>query len=118
MDFQHTGRSFHLGNACRASLLATLGVVLVGCSTPRFSGESVSDPLLRRDVLGTIEMLQQCRRLQQVEPEILGYRLNEAGGLALAQERWQVTGCGRQVGYLVDFRSAAQGGVNFSVRAE
>lgn len=104
--------------ACRSTLLCILALSLCGCGSPRFAGESVSDPVLRRDALRHVEVLHQCRQLRQVSPEILGFQLDSPGSLAFARERWQVSGCGRRSSYLLDFHKAADGGVDFRVSAE
>lgn len=105
-------------HACRYGLLCLLLLSLSGCGSPRFAGESVSDPLLRRDALRHVEMLHQCRQLRHVAPEILGFQPDGPDSLAFARERWQVSGCGRRSSYLLDFHKAADGGVNFRVRPE
>ena len=107
-----------LACACRSALLCILALSLCGCGSPRFAGESVSDPVLRRDALRHVEVLHQCRQLRQVSPEILGFQLDSPGSLAFARERWQVSGCGRRSSYLLDFHKAADGGVDFRVSAE
>src|SRR5690606_982253 len=73
--------------ACRSTLLCILLLTLCGCGSPRFAGESVSDPVLRRDALRHVEMLHQCRQLRQVSPEILGFQLDSPDSLAFARER-------------------------------
>lgn len=101
------------------SLLAA-AAVLAGCAhSPQFSGQSVTDPLLRKDVYATVQNLfsamTQCRSISEVNSRVESIDQSPAGAVQKATETWQVSGCGNTKSYKVVMRADAKGETDFSV---
>jgi len=100
--------------------LALAGTILAGCaSSPQFSGQSVTDPLLRKDVYATVERLfsamTQCRSISAVDSRIINIEQSPSGAVQKAEETWRVSGCGTTEAYKVVMRADDKGETNFSV---
>ena len=100
--------------------LVLVGVVLAGCaSSPQFSGQSVTDPLLRKDVYATVERLfsavTQCRSISTVHSRITNIDQSPSGAVQKAEETWRVSGCGTTEAYKVVMRADDKGETDFSV---
>lgn len=100
--------------------LVLAGVVLAGCaSSPQFSGQSVTDPLLRKDVYATVERLfsamTQCHSISAVDSRITHIDKSPSGAIQKAEETWQVSGCGTTEAYKVVMRADDKGETDFSV---
>lgn len=100
--------------------LALAGVVLAGCaSSPQFSGQSVTDPLLRKDVYATVERLfsavTQCRSISAVDSRIAKIDQSPSGAVQKAEETWLVSGCGTSKAFNVVMRADDKGETDFSV---
>ncbi|OZY58279.1 hypothetical protein CJF39_17010 [Pseudomonas lundensis] len=99
---------------------AFAAVALTGCAhNPQFSGQSVTDPVLRQDVMKNVELLfsamTQCRSIDAVNTSITGIHQLPSGAVERASETWDVTGCGVSKAYTVEMRSDARGETDFSV---
>ena len=100
--------------------LVLAGVVLAGCaSSPQFSGQSVTDPLLRKDVYATVERLfsavTQCRSISTVDSRITNIDKSPSGAVQKAEETWRVSGCGTSKAFNVVMRADDKGETDFSV---
>lgn len=100
--------------------LVIAAAVLAGCAhNPQFSGQSVTDPLLRKDVYATVEQLfstmTQCHSISKVNASIANIDQSPAGAVQQAVEMWQVSGCGTTQAYKVVMKADAQGETDFSV---
>ena len=102
---------------------AVVAAALNGCAHhPQFAGQSVTDPLLRQDVMKNVEMLfaamTQCRTIDSVSTSIAGISQLPSGAVERANEIWNVTGCGVSKAFTVDLRADAKGETDFSVSAK
>mgnify|MGYP004353237315 CR=1 FL=1 len=102
------------------STLALAGAVLAGCaSQPQFTGQSVTDSLLRKDVFTTVERLfsavTQCRSIQSVDASVASVEPSATGTIQKAVESWQVSGCGTSKTFKVLMTADDRGETNFSV---
>lgn len=101
--------------------LLLLGVaVLAGCAqNPTFTGQSVTDPQLRQDVMKNVRTLfsvvANCGRISDVKTSISTLDQTPSGAVQKAVERWQVTGCGTSKDFNIQMTADAQGETNFSV---
>jgi hypothetical protein len=75
---------------------------------------------VQSDVMDVIHVLetasaQSCDERKLVKTEVVKRATAEDYS---AVERWTIDRCGKLIGYLVTFKPGANGGVDFSVRAE
>ncbi len=103
--------------------LVLAGALLAGCaSSPQFSGQSVTDPLLRKDVYATVERLfsamTQCRSISAVDSRIAKIDQSPSGAVQKAEETWRVSGCGTSKAFNVVMRADDKGETDFSVSAQ
>ena len=96
---------------------------LTGCAhSPPFSGQSVTDPVLRKDVLvnvqGLFSAMTNCRSISNVDTTIASIEQSPTGSISKAVETWQVSGCGTRKTYKVELKSDARGETDFSVSSK
>ena len=99
---------------------AFLFAALSGCAhNPQFKGQSVTDPVLRKDVMKSVELLfsamTQCGSIDTVTTTIAAISQQSSGAIDRATETWDVTGCGTSKSYKVELRSDARGETDYSV---
>jgi len=94
--------------------------VMAGCAShPQFSGQSVTDPVLRKDVYSSIEQyfsaVTQCRSISAVDASIESVQPSATGATQKAVETWRVSGCGTSRTYKVVMTADDKGETNFSI---
>ncbi|KQB53594.1 hypothetical protein AQS70_02250 [Pseudomonas endophytica] len=94
--------------------------VIAGCAShPQFSGQSVTDPVLRKDVYSSIEQffsaVTQCRSISAVDASIASLEPSPNGAIQKAVETWQVSGCGTSRTYKVVMTADDKGETDFSI---
>lgn len=88
----------------------------------KFEGESAADTVLQADVAKIISQSlsmwhgKNCRKIEQIESQIMSVEQTEQGDTKQITESWKVTACGVSKTYQVRFRPDAQGEVDFGVR--
>ena len=112
-------------NKCPFALISIVfaAATLTGCAhSPPFSGQSVTDPVLRKDVLvnvqGLFSAMTHCRSISNVDTTIASVEQSPTGSISKAVETWQVSGCGTSKTYKIELRSDARGETDFSVSSK
>ena len=112
-------------NTCHFALISIVfaAATLTGCAhSPPFSGQSVTDPVLRKDVLANVQGLfsamTNCRSISNVDTTIASIEQSPTGSISKAVETWQVSGCGTRKTYKVELKSDARGETDFSVSSK
>jgi hypothetical protein len=103
-------------------LLATMLLLfeLTACATALAPQKTRASARVQSDVMDVIHVLetasgQSCDERKLVKTEVVKRATVEDYS---AVERWTIDRCGKLIGYLVTFKPGANGGVDFSVRAE
>jgi hypothetical protein len=101
-------------------LLAIMLLVfeLAACAT--LPEKTRASARIQSDVMDVIRVLEtasgsNCDERKLVKTEVVKRATAEDYS---AVERWSIARCGKLIGYLVTFKPGANGGVDFSVRAE
>jgi hypothetical protein len=102
--------------------LATMPIVLAlaACAMVTAPEKTRASARVQSDVMDVIRVLEtasgpSCDERKLAKTEVVKRATAEDYS---AVERWTIDRCGKLIGYLVTFKPGANGGVDFSVRAE
>lgn len=112
-------RSLELIMSYRISLPIFAAILITGCAiTPKFSGNSLTDQLLRHDVSQSVLMLFRAHNacdIEAINSQVIETITTQPGHITGANELWVVTGCNKEESYNVQLRSDAQGETDYSI---
>ena len=87
--------------------------------TDFFTGESHTDPVLKKDtmkMIKTIVRAKGCGSIEHVDTKVLFYEENnETSGHIWGKEGWMVTGCSGSFPFIVTFTEDGNGGTFFGI---
>lgn len=94
--------------------------LLFGCvSTPQFSGNSLTDPTLRNDVMRDVSLYfkaqESCSSISNVQSKVVNVNKSATGRIIGAYELWTVNGCGKSINFDIRLKSDAKGETDFSI---